>query len=161
MWQHGQQRSSACQLLNKNSSCSPTIGGLLEVSSAAMTEREDGETRSFSLPLSLSTYICIPSSQSSYPQSGSLQLSQPGVLHHLVFCMSFVLKYNFKVLLRYFTPLLHDINKTATVKLLVTFQFKSLHKVIYQYNTFNCPKVYKVVKNSSTTTGNTACALMH
>lgn len=32
VWQYGQQRSSACQPLNKNSSCSPTIGGLLEAS---------------------------------------------------------------------------------------------------------------------------------
>lgn len=88
MWQHGQQRSSACRPLNKNSSCSPTIRGLLEVYSAAMTEREEGETESFSQPLPLSTYTCIPSFQSSYRQSGTLRLSEAGVLYHLVFCMS-------------------------------------------------------------------------
>lgn len=69
MWQHGQHRSSACQPLNKNSSCSPTIGGLLEVSSSAMTERGDGETESFCLSLLPSTHICIPSSLSCQSKS--------------------------------------------------------------------------------------------
>lgn len=50
MWQHGQQRSSACQPLNKNSSCSPTIRGLLEFSKAATMKREEDETVSFALP---------------------------------------------------------------------------------------------------------------
>lgn len=114
MWQHGQQRSSACQLLNKNSSSSPTIRGLLEVCSTAMTERADGETVSFSLPLPPSAYICIPSSQSSYPQSVNLQSAQPGVLYYLVLSLSTILRYFCASSL---------LNKTAAVKLLVTFQF--------------------------------------
>lgn len=44
MWQLGQGRSSACQPLNKNSSCSPTISGLLEARSAAVSEWCDRET---------------------------------------------------------------------------------------------------------------------
>lgn len=56
--QHGQRRSSACQPLNRNSSCSSTISRLLEVSSAAKAEREDGETVSRSLPPpSVSTHL--------------------------------------------------------------------------------------------------------
>ena len=63
IWQHGQRRSSSCQPPNKNSSCSPTIGGLLEASSGIMTEREDGETVSPPPPSSPShSLTCKPQS---------------------------------------------------------------------------------------------------
>ncbi|CAB1432723.1 unnamed protein product [Pleuronectes platessa] len=61
IWQHGQRRSSSCQPPNKNSSCSPTIGGLLEASSGIMTEREVGETVSPPTPRSPShSLTCKP-----------------------------------------------------------------------------------------------------
>lgn len=72
VWQHGQQGSSGYRPLNKNSSCSQTIRGLLESCTAAVTEGHD-ETLSFSLP----NAHPHPSPPLGH-QRGSLQLSRAG-----------------------------------------------------------------------------------